>query len=187
MESWLFYFFSLSYSCCSHLEHRTSVKRFVSLQFLNLRQSVELLGVGISPSQGRYLTQTQTDIHALSGTRTHDPSVRAGEDISCLRQCSHGDRLAFLYERSIYERICWSHISNCSSSCHIRGNTEHGKQKDNSDSVFPESDMSRFVCSPAFPLQPVSLAFPQRSILLKLQYRSHQHYGLNVCHMNMKA
>jgi hypothetical protein len=35
------------------------VKRFVSLQFLNLRQSVGLLGRGISPWQGRYLTQTQ--------------------------------------------------------------------------------------------------------------------------------
>jgi hypothetical protein len=28
---------------------------------------------------------TQTDIHALSGTRTHDLSVRASEDSSCLR------------------------------------------------------------------------------------------------------
>jgi hypothetical protein len=34
------------------------VKRFVSLQFLNLRHSVVLLGRVISPSQGRYLTQT---------------------------------------------------------------------------------------------------------------------------------
>jgi hypothetical protein len=32
------------YSCCSHWEHRASVKRFVSLQFLNPRQSVGLLG-----------------------------------------------------------------------------------------------------------------------------------------------
>jgi hypothetical protein len=30
----------LVYSCCSHLEPRTSVKRFVSLQFINLRHSV---------------------------------------------------------------------------------------------------------------------------------------------------
>jgi hypothetical protein len=46
----------------SHLEHRASVKRFVSLQSLNLRQSVGLLGGGINPTQGRYLhrtTQTQ--------------------------------------------------------------------------------------------------------------------------------
>jgi hypothetical protein len=33
------------------------MKRFVSLQFLHLRQSVGLLGVDISPSQGRYLTE----------------------------------------------------------------------------------------------------------------------------------
>jgi hypothetical protein len=50
---------ALVHSCCSHLEHRASVKRFVSLQFLNLRHSVGLLGRVISPSQGRYLTQTQ--------------------------------------------------------------------------------------------------------------------------------
>jgi hypothetical protein len=49
----------LVYSCCSYLEHRKSVKRFVSLQFLNVKHSVGLLGWVISPSQGRYLTQTQ--------------------------------------------------------------------------------------------------------------------------------
>jgi hypothetical protein len=81
------------YSCCSQLEHRASVKSFVSFQFLNLRQSLGLSGREISPSQGRYLhrtTQTQnkrrqTAIHALSGICTHDPSVRARKDISCLR------------------------------------------------------------------------------------------------------
>jgi hypothetical protein len=41
------------------LEHRASVKGFVSLQFLNLRHSVGLLGRVISQSQGRYLTQTK--------------------------------------------------------------------------------------------------------------------------------
>jgi hypothetical protein len=41
------------HSFCSHLEHRASVKRFVSLLFLNLRQSVGLLGRGIRPSPGR--------------------------------------------------------------------------------------------------------------------------------------
>jgi hypothetical protein len=34
---------------------RTYVKRFVSLQFLNLRQSIGLLGRWISQTQGRYL------------------------------------------------------------------------------------------------------------------------------------
>jgi hypothetical protein len=43
------------------LEHRESLKRFVSLQFLNLRQPVGLLGQAISPSQGRYLTQSQNN------------------------------------------------------------------------------------------------------------------------------
>jgi hypothetical protein len=33
----------------------------------------------------------KTDIHALSGIRTHDPSVRAGKDISFLRPCGHCD------------------------------------------------------------------------------------------------
>jgi hypothetical protein len=33
-----------------------------------------------------------TDIHASSGIRTHDPSVRAGGDVSCLRPRGHCDR-----------------------------------------------------------------------------------------------
>jgi hypothetical protein len=36
--------------------------------------------------------QTHTDIHALSGIRTHDPSVRASEDSSFLRLRGHCDR-----------------------------------------------------------------------------------------------
>jgi hypothetical protein len=48
-------------------------------------ESLGLLGRSISPSQGRYLHTEQhkhrinahTNIHALSGIRTHDPSVRA--------------------------------------------------------------------------------------------------------------
>jgi hypothetical protein len=53
--------------------------------FLIYTQTVGLLGRVISPSQGRYLHAEQpkhkinayTDIHALNGIRTHDPSVRA--------------------------------------------------------------------------------------------------------------
>jgi hypothetical protein len=52
VHSFVFFFCS---SCCFHLNHRASVKRFVSLQILDLRKSVGLLGWGISPSQGRYL------------------------------------------------------------------------------------------------------------------------------------
>jgi hypothetical protein len=72
-------------------------------QFLDLfyTQSVGLLRRGISPSQGLYL-QTEkhnhrinahkTNIHALSGIRTHDPSVRASEDSLCFRPLGHCDR-----------------------------------------------------------------------------------------------
>jgi hypothetical protein len=37
------------------------IETLVSLQFLNLRESVGLLGKGNSPTQGRYLTKTQTN------------------------------------------------------------------------------------------------------------------------------
>jgi hypothetical protein len=84
----------LVYSCCSHLEHRPSAKSFVSLQFLNLRHSLGLLGRVVSLSQGRYLT----DIHASSGIRTRDPSVQAGEDSSCLRPRGHCYRLYHQYD-----------------------------------------------------------------------------------------
>jgi hypothetical protein len=50
-------------------------------------QSVRLVGREISRLKAATYTQdnTNTDIHALSGIRTHDPSVRAREDSSCLR------------------------------------------------------------------------------------------------------
>jgi hypothetical protein len=62
-------------------------------------QTVGLLGRVISPSQGQYLhagqhkhrINTYTDIHALSGIRTHDPSVRASE--ACLRPRDHRHQL----------------------------------------------------------------------------------------------
>jgi hypothetical protein len=64
------------------------------------RQTVGLLVPMISPSQGRYLhteqhkhrINTHTDIHALSWIRTHDSSVRASEDRSCLRPRGHCNR-----------------------------------------------------------------------------------------------
>jgi hypothetical protein len=63
-------------------------------------QTVGRLGRVIRPSQGSYLHTGQhkhrknahTDIHSLSGIRTHDPTVRASEDSSCLRRRSHCDR-----------------------------------------------------------------------------------------------
>jgi hypothetical protein len=65
------------------------------IQFHNhFSQTVVLLGRVISPSQGRYLHTAQhrhrinahtPNFLALSGIRTHDPSVRASKDSSCLR------------------------------------------------------------------------------------------------------
>jgi uncharacterized membrane protein (DUF485 family) len=70
-------------------------------------QTVGLLGRVISPSQGLYLHTGQhnhrkmhTDIHALSGIRTHDPTIRASEDSSRIRSRDLFDRLIYLY-RSI--------------------------------------------------------------------------------------
>jgi hypothetical protein len=85
-----------TYSCCSHLEHKASVKSFVSLQFLNLKQSVGLLGWGISPSQGHYLNK-----HRINGDKyaclEWDSNLRSqcssGRKMSCLRWRGHCDRL----------------------------------------------------------------------------------------------
>jgi hypothetical protein len=62
--------------------------------FLIYKQSVALLGQGISPSQNRYLhtEQIHTDIHASSGIRNLVSSVRADQDVSCLRLRGHCDR-----------------------------------------------------------------------------------------------
>jgi hypothetical protein len=72
----------------------------LSLQFLNIRQSVGLLGRGINPTQGRYLhrtTQTQNKRRQTSMTWVgFEPTipVRTGEDISCLRPRGQYDRPA---------------------------------------------------------------------------------------------
>jgi hypothetical protein len=76
-------------------------------------QTVGLLVRVISLSQGLYLhtgrhkhrINAYTDIHALSGIRTHDPSVRASEDSSCLRPCAHCDQL-FQFLATQYLNIC---------------------------------------------------------------------------------
>jgi hypothetical protein len=71
------------------------------LQFRNhFTQTVGLLGGVISPSQDLYVhtgrhkhrINAHTDIHALSGIRNHDLSVRTSEDSSCLRPRGHCDR-----------------------------------------------------------------------------------------------
>jgi hypothetical protein len=44
---------------------------------------------------------THTDIHALSGIRTHDPSIRAIEDGSCLRPRGHWPLIRRIKSRSV--------------------------------------------------------------------------------------
>jgi hypothetical protein len=57
------------YSCCSHLEHRAYLKRFVSLQFLKLRQSVGLHGRLISRLKAATYKQTQNKSRQASMPR----------------------------------------------------------------------------------------------------------------------
>jgi hypothetical protein len=61
--------FSFSLFCCPQFGTRSSVKHYVSLQFLNTRTVGRTLGRGITPSQGRYLhrtTQTQNKRRQIS-------------------------------------------------------------------------------------------------------------------------
>jgi hypothetical protein len=78
------------YSLIFPLEHRASVKRIISLQFLNLVDS-RTPWLGDQPCHraatctGQHKHRINADSHALSGIRTHDPNIRAGEDSSFLR------------------------------------------------------------------------------------------------------
>jgi hypothetical protein len=89
----------LSIYCSTVLEDIGRVFRF-----LIYTRSVELLGRGISPSQNRYLHRTIQTQNKRTQTPmprqiwTHDPSVRAGEINSCLRQRGHCDHLIKLYD-----------------------------------------------------------------------------------------
>jgi hypothetical protein len=72
------------------------VKRFVLLQSLNRDTIGRTPWTGDQPVTRPLPTQTQykhTDIHTLCRIRTHDPSVRASEDSTCLRPRGHCDLL----------------------------------------------------------------------------------------------
>jgi hypothetical protein len=64
------------------MEHRASMKRFVSLQFHNPETVGRAPWMGDQPIARPLPIQTQTNIHTLSGIWTHCPRVRAGEDSS---------------------------------------------------------------------------------------------------------
>jgi hypothetical protein len=58
----------------------------------------------------------QTDVHALSAIRTHEPSVRASEDILCLTPRGHCDRLYPVLLVKYYHSRSVSHESPRESS-----------------------------------------------------------------------
>jgi hypothetical protein len=67
----------------------------INYEIMDLIDSLEW---GISPVAKSLPThntdtgETHTDVHALSGIRTHDPSIWKGKDISFLRPRGHCDR-----------------------------------------------------------------------------------------------
>jgi hypothetical protein len=79
------------------LESGASLKRFVSLPFLNPKAIGSSPLTGDQPVARSLPTETQNK-HTqasmpLSGIPTRDPRVRAGEASSCLRPRGHCDRL----------------------------------------------------------------------------------------------
>jgi hypothetical protein len=66
------------------------------LSFLIILQTVGLLGRVISSSQGLYSNTEKcthtSNIHALSGIRTHDPGFWASKDSTCPRPLGYRDR-----------------------------------------------------------------------------------------------
>lgn len=74
----------------THFELKASVKWFVSLQLLNVRQSVGLPQGESAHCKAKTLDkQTAMPLRVI---QTHDPIIWAGKEISCLRPCSHSDQ-----------------------------------------------------------------------------------------------
>jgi hypothetical protein len=105
-------------SCRGWLDTGTAVSFFTSVfhnnennWILDLRSALMLsnivqTGSGVHPTSYPMSTGG-SDIHALSGIRTHDPNVRASEDSSCLRPRGRCDRQWHCYRCSKYwEIIC---------------------------------------------------------------------------------
>jgi hypothetical protein len=62
------------------MEHRASMKSFVSLQFLNPKTSSMTPWTGGQPIARPLPTQIQkkADIYAIRGIQTHNPSIQEG-------------------------------------------------------------------------------------------------------------
>jgi hypothetical protein len=82
------------------LEHKASVKIFVSVQFLNPKTVDRTLLTGDQPVAkplsytGKHKHRINADRHpCLEWDSNHDPSFRASEDSSCFRPRGHCGRL----------------------------------------------------------------------------------------------
>jgi hypothetical protein len=111
MENYYYYYYY--YYCGSTAFHWALAAISVSWSYT---QSIGLLGRGSARRKASTYTQnntnrewTHTDIHAFSGIRTQDHSVRAGEDGSCLRPRGHCDRLLWKIIRPNYN-LCWEGV-----------------------------------------------------------------------------
>jgi hypothetical protein len=120
---------------------------------------------GISPSRGHYLhtqdstntEKTHIDIHASYGILTHDPSVWAGEDSSCLRPYGRCD-WPIIYSPLQYFLKC--------KICHFTSNN-----------FYPLSSLSLSKCCPQCPVllcpQYINVVFPVGSLTVTQRHSLH--------------
>jgi hypothetical protein len=66
------------------------------------------------PTQGNTnrINAHNTDIHVLSGIRTHDPSVRVSEDSSCFRPRGHCGQQCKSLATQLFTTMCENRIVN---------------------------------------------------------------------------
>jgi hypothetical protein len=74
------------------------------------------------------LQNKRTHIHASSGFRNHDPSVRAGEDDSCLRPRGHWDWL-----------MIYSDVSKCTQRQRLNGKLIYAISRTSTSKLIKES------------------------------------------------
>jgi hypothetical protein len=96
------------------------------LQFRNLFStddrtpwtSDQLVGRPLPIHTIRQTQNKRTDIHALSGIRTHDPSIGVSKDSSCLRQRGNCDRRYSLFTLPNIKTFCIINKDCLKITCH---------------------------------------------------------------------
>jgi hypothetical protein len=90
------------YSCCSHSEYRTSVKRFVSIQFLNPKTVVKTPWTGDQPAARPLPTQIQNKHeYPYLEWDSNSRSLRSSGRRHCLRPCPAWQRRASTCGRAL--------------------------------------------------------------------------------------